>query len=653
MKHTAWGFDVRDMDSTVRPQDDFYHFASGTWLKNNPVPPNESRWGSFMILRYATEKKLKAIVEEVSSLRRVQKGTPEQLIRDYYRSGMDLARRNTLSLSPLSALLSRIERCVSSEDIEALIPDLHRLGIGVFFGCGVDQDSKKSTRYALHLFQDGLGMPERDYYLSSDAESLRVRTAYVRHVEGLFRLIGTKNPRMSQEAVLAIETQLAQHSMSKEDRRDADKTYSKKTLAALEKEAPHFSWKRYFARSGAGSPSYVIAMQPAFLSHIGTLLRTASIEDLRAYLTFHVVNDYASYLSARFVRHQFEFYGKVLSGAKVVKPLWRRTLASVNGALGEALGRLYVARHFSPTAKKKMDQLVDDLFEAYEARLKGLDWMSPGTKRKALKKLAAMNRKIGYPRKWKSYAGLHIAPDDYVGNAMRSAEFHHKKDIAKLKKPIDRDEWFMYPQTVNAYFAPNLNDIVFPAAILQPPFFNEHADDALNYGAIGSVIGHEITHGFDDQGSKYDHQGNLKTWWTREDRKRFEKKAHIIRAQYDQYEVADGVKVNGTLTLGENIADLGGIAIAYDAYMRRLRKTGRKDIAGFTPEQRFFLGFTLFDRENATPEFQKMQVLTDPHSPGIFRINGPASNMDPFYKAYGVEKGDKLYRDKKVRTTVW
>ncbi|MGB4076494.1 MAG: M13 family metallopeptidase [Minisyncoccia bacterium] len=653
MKKRGWGFEVRDMDAAVRPQDDFYHYASGAWLKKNPVPKNESRWGSFMILRLDTDRKIHAIVEEVSKKRQLPKGSSEQLIRDFYHSGMDMKRRNALHISPLQEIRKDIASAQNTDDIELLIAKLHRIGVGVFFNAGVDQDSKKSTRYALHLHQDGLGLPDRDYYLKDDTESTRVRRAYHTHVEGLFRLLGRKDALSARDAVLRIETLLARHSMTKEDRRDADKTYHKMTVTALTAHAPGFDWKRYFKKSGVGTPSSLIVMQPYFFARLRSILRSTPLEELKTYLVFHLVNDYASCLSLRFVKHQFAFYGKVLSGAKEMKPLWRRTLGAVNGALGEVLGKLYVARHFSASAKRKMDQLVDDLFEAYEARLKGLDWMSPHTKRKALRKLAAMNRKIGYPRRWKSYAGLTIDAQDFAGNVMRASEFHHKKDLAKLTKPIDRDEWFMYPQTVNAYFAPNLNDIVFPAAILQPPFFNEDADDALNYGAIGSVIGHEITHGFDDQGSKYDHEGNLKAWWTPADRKRFEKKAAIVCAQYDRYKVADGVKVNGKLTLGENIADLGGLSIAYDAYERRLRKTGKHAVGGFTPEQRFFLGFTLFDRENATPEFQKMQVLTDPHSPGIFRINGPASNMESFYAAYGVEKGDKLYRDKRNRTTVW
>jgi putative endopeptidase len=383
------------------------------------------------------------------------------------------------------------------------------------------------------------------------------------------------------------------------------------------------------------------------------LINAVPIPDWKIYFEWQLVNDFAGALSPAFVAKSFSFYGTVLTGTKVMKPLWRRTLGTVNGNLGELLGKIYVKHYFTPEAKRKMHVLVDDLFTAYEARLKNLDWMTPTTKKKALRKLHALTRKVGYPDKWKSYKGLVIKADDYAGNVIRTGEFEHRRQMKKLGRPIDRTEWFMYPQTVNAYFSPNMNDIVFPAAILQPPFFSLTADDGVNYGSIGSVIGHEITHGFDDQGSKFDHKGNLKSWWSKADRKRFMKKANIVVKQYNAYKVADGVPVNGKLTLGENIADLGGLSIALDAYKIALKRSGRKNIEGFTPEQRFIFGFSLFERETTRPEFQKTQVLTDPHSPSIFRVNGPLSNLKEFYDAFGVKKRDKLYRNAKQRTTVW
>ncbi len=650
----GWGFDAKGMDTKIRPQDDFFHHANGGWMKAHPIPPAESRWGSFVELRYKTDYQLRDILAELESKRSLPKGSPEQIIRDFQRSGMDMKRRNELGIRPLDALRKKIATAKDAAALKTLIGELHRIGVGIFFGSGIGQDSKNSERYILHVAQDGLGMPEREYYLKDDAESVRVRTAYLKHAEALFRLMGRTpaEAKAGTEALMRIETILAKASMKKEDRRDPEKTYHKMTVAGLTKLSPELDWKRYFTQQGA-EVKEVIVMQPDFLKAVSKLLDGTSLDDLKTYVEWHLVNDFAGLLSNAFVKQSFSFYGTALTGTKQMKPLWRRVLGNVNGHVGELLGQIYVKKHFPGEAKRKMSILVDDLFTAYEARIKSLDWMTPPTKKKALKKLAALNRKIGYPDKWKSYKGLVITSEDYVGNVLRSNEFEHKREIKKLKGPIDRTEWHMYPQTVNAYFSPNLNDIVFPAGILQAPFFDMSADDALNYGAIGAVIGHEITHGFDDEGSQYDAKGNLKSWWTAADRKRFEAKAEKVRKQFDKYVVADGVKVNGKLTLGENIADLGGLSIAYDAYQLQLARTGRKDVGGYTPEQRFFLGFALFERENVRPEYEKMQVLTDPHAPGKFRINGPTSNFDAFYGAYEVKKTDKMYRAPKDREMVW
>lgn len=652
---SSWGVDTKDFDTSIRPQDDFYHYACGGWQKKNPIPPSESRWGSFNILRLETDKKVKKILEEVSKKKGLKKGSPEQMIRDLYISGTNLKLRNKLDITPLTPLLEKVEKIKSEKDLQKIVTELHEIGVGAYWNTLIDQDAKISSRYALHLLQDGLGLPDRDYYLKSDKESLRVRKAYQAYQINLFKLLGY-SPKLSKAyatRVYAIEEKLARASMRKEDARDAEKTYNKKTLKQLQTLAPAISWKEYLKETGAGKEKTVIVMSPAFLTQVSKLFSSVPLEDHKLYLSFHLVNDFAGSLSERFIDTQFSFYGKVMLGQKELRPLWRRVLGTVNGALGEALGQLFVKKHFPPEAKKKMDDVVNDLFEAYEARLKNLSWMTPKTKKKAIEKLHALNRKIGYPSKWKSYKGLLITPDDYVGNIMRSSRYEHAREMKKLGKPIDRTEWFMTPQTVNAYCCFGLNDITFPAGILQPPFFSLTADDAVNYGAIGAVIGHEITHAFDDQGSKFDKEGNLKNWWTKEDRTRFMKLATIIKKQYDAYEVADGVRVNGQLTLGENIADHGGMAIALDAYHLRLKKTGRKNVDGFTPEQRFFHGFALFEQENASKEHEKMQVLTDPHSPGIFRINGPLSNLDAFYESYNVSPKDKMYRNPSIRTTVW
>jgi putative endopeptidase len=655
MVRKGWGFDTRELDKSVRPQDDFFHFVNAKWMRANPVPAHESRWGSFVILRYKTERQLRVILQDLLSLKRAKRGSPEQMIRDFYLSGMDMKRRNALGAKPLASIRKRIDAISDRKELLAAIAYLHRIGVDVAWGAGVDQDDKNSEHYVLRLFQGGISLPDRDYYLKSDLESVRVRTAFVRHVEALYLLMGRSKSDAKREtkALLALETRLARASMKKEDLRDPHKNYNKMSIRALDVLAPSVNWGAYLHVIEAPELKTLIVNQPAFLKAVSRMLAEVPLADWKSYLEWCVVDGFAASLSTPFIHESFEFYGKVLAGTKQIRPLWRRVLGVANAYLGEAFGQLYVKKHFPPAYKKQMLRLVEDLFFAYEAHISALDWMSPATKRKALAKLRVLNKKIGYPERWEGYRGLSITADDYFGNIVRANEYGHRRELRRLGKPIERWRWYMYPQTVNAYFAPNLNDIVFPAAILQPPFFNPTADAALNYGCIGAVIGHEITHGFDDSGSKFDAKGNLKNWWTKEDRRRFERRSDVVRRQFDRYTVADGVKVNGKLTLGENIADLGGLTIAYDAYQLELARTKRMDIDGYTPEQRFFLGFALFERENTRPEFEKMQVLTDPHSPGKFRINGPLSNFPAFYEAFGIKKGDKLYRSLAARAKIW
>ena len=643
------------MDAGVRPQNDFYKYANGGWLKKNKIPEHEASWGSFIMLRYDTEKKLRSLVAKSLKLKNHRVGTPEQMVADLYRSGLDMKKRNALGIKPLQPWLDMISKIKDVMSLVTTLAHLEKIGGGGPFGLMIDQDMKNSERYIIYLCQSGLGMPDRDYYLKDDAESLRVRTAYIKHLEAMFVLMGkTKaEAKQSQEIVMRLETAIAKISMTKEDLRDVDKTYHKMKLPALAKLVQNIDWTTYFKIIGAKRVRNVVVMQPNFMKAINVMMENESIEDWKTYLTWHLVGGAASYLSEKFERQSFAFYGTTLAGVKVMKPAWRRSLRAVNGNLGEVLGKLYVDEYFGVEAKKKIVELVADLFTAYEARIKNLDWMSSATKKKALKKLHQMVRKLGYPDKWKSYRGLVIKSGEYFGNAVRATLFEHARIMRRLSKPVDRKEWLMTPQTVNAYCNFGTNDIVFPAAILQPPFFSTEADDALNYGAMGTVIGHEITHGFDDQGCKFDGKGNRKTWWTKADQKRFDKKAKVLIKQFNEYKVAGGLHVNGQLTLGENIADLGGASIAYDAYQLRLKKTGQKNIDGFTPEQRFFLSFALFERELRRPEAEKMQVLTDPHSPGNFRINGPVSNLPEFYSAFDVKRGDKLYREPKNRAKIW
>jgi putative endopeptidase len=653
MKGT-WHFSAKDRDDSVRPQDDFYHYANGGWLKRVSIPKSETRWGPFVQLRFLSDKRVKEILDELLQEKHVKNGSPEQMIRDFYRSGLDMKRRTSLGARPLEPFLKRISSLSTVVELQDLIADLHRIGVGPLFGAGIDQDSKDTTKYILHFFQDGLGLPDRDYYFDSDAESTRVRDAYVPHVEAMFRLLKNtpEEAKVKAQTVMKIETALAKEQMNKVDRREVEKTYHKLSTAKLQKLSPAIDWKRYLARVSAGPANTFIVMQPKYFTAISRLVQEIPLNDWKVYLEWNVLSDFAGMLSGPFVRQNFAFYGTTLTGTKHMKPLWRRALGATNGALGELIGRIYVKKYFTAYAKKKMNELVDDLFAVYRERIQELDWMSPATKKKALVKLSAMNRKIGYPDKWKSYAGLKILPDDFVGNALRTNEFEHKRQMKKLHGPIDRSEWFMYPQTVNAYNAPNMNEIAFPAGILQPPLFEPDGDDAINYGSMGMVIAHEISHGFDDEGSKFDEKGNLKNWWTADDKKRFKKKSALLVRQFNGYEIV-GVKVNGKLTLGENIADLGGTAIAYAAYKRALLRKPSGIRHGFTPEQRFFFGVALFERENVRPEFEKMATLTDPHSPGVFRINGAFANLPEFYEAFDVKPGDKLYRAPKDRAKIW
>ncbi|MCX6786763.1 MAG: M13 family metallopeptidase [Candidatus Kaiserbacteria bacterium] len=640
-----WGFDTRDIDTSVRPQDDFYHYASGGWMKRNPIPKAESRWGSFVILRYETEKKLKQLITRSS----------DKMIRDFYASGMDMKRRTQLGINPITPYLKKIDGIKTKDDLLACIAELHTIGISVIWGCGVDQDMKNGDMHILYLGQSGLGMPDRDYYLNDDVESKRVRDAYHPHISNIFQLSGIEktSARGMAEKVYGIEQRLARASMPKEETHEIEKIYNKRSLAQLKKISPEIDWVTYFTRIGAKKPKIAVVCQPNFFAEASACIREIPLGEWRLYLTWHLLNSFSSFLSPEFERQNFKFYGTVLSGTNEMRPLWRRVLAVVNGSLLELIGKEYVKKYFSPKTKKMADAMVDDLFTAYEIRIKKLDWMSPKTRKEAIKKLRAMTRKIGYPEKWKSYRGLHIDAHDYVGNVIRSSVFENQRMMRKLGKPVDRKEWLMGSQTINAYCNPSMNEIVFPAAILQPPFFSPLNDAAINYGTMGEVIGHEMTHNFDDQGSKFDTKGNLREWWAKEDRKRFTSKSKPLIAQFNAYRVADNVPVNGKLTLGENIADLGGLSIAFDAYQLHLARTGRKDIGGFTPEQRFFFGHALFERQNTRPEIEKMQAINDPHSPAQFRVNGVVSNLDEFYEAFDVKKGDKLYRAQKDRAKIW
>jgi putative endopeptidase len=649
------GVDPKNLDKKARAQDDFFQYATGGWNHRHPIPADKSRWGTFDFLREQSKEQLRQVIEPLAKNKKYAAGSNEQMVRDMWASAMDENRREHSGLSPLKPLLEKVSAIRDKKDLLDFLAWGHRTGLGVLWGMYVSRDDKNSSKNALILVQGGLSLPDRDYYLNDDAESKRVRAEFLKYIPRLLRLVGftAKDAAKTAALVMKIETELAYASMTRVERRDPHKQYNKRSLSMLAKEAPHIDWKAYFAKTRVPLPKTFIVSQPKFLKKASELFDTVSLEDWKTYLTWSVIDDMAPLLTKRLLAENFRFYGTVLSGTKKMQPLWKRSVGTVDGTLGEALGKLYVEKFFSKKAKHQIDALVDNLFAAYKERLEGLEWMSLATKKKAFVKLAAMKRKLGYPTKWQSYKGLRVDPKDYVGNLFRSHEYEFDRMMKKLKKKPDPTEWYMTPPTVNAYFDPNANEIAFPAGIMQPPFFDENADDAINYGGIGSVIGHEITHGFDDEGRKFDHKGNLKEWWTAEDKKRFEKRTKVLADQFDQFEAIDGMFVNGKLTLGENIADLGGLIIAFEAFKKSQKGKKRELIGGFTPEQRFFLGYATTEAGNIRPELLKKYLVIDPHSPSIFRVNGPLSNMESFYEAFGLKKGDTLYREKKFRAQIW
>jgi predicted metalloendopeptidase len=645
------GIELANMDRSVRPQDDFYKYVNGTWLKNTQIPADKSRYGAFDKLRDDSEARLRAIIEESATKADKQPGSDEQRVGDLYNSFMDEARIDELGLKPIEAELARIDAVKSKGEIPALMAHLMRINVTTPINGFVNQDAKKPTEYIVYLFQSGLGLPDRDYYLLTDEKFRTIRNQYVAHVERMLKLAGDTSARASAGAILALETALADKHWSRVDSRDRDKTYNKHEIAGLGEVTPGFDFAAYLRAAGVTNDA-VIVMQPSALAGFAEQLRARPLSAWKTYFRWHLISSYSPYLSKPYVDENFAFYGKTLRGTEENRPRWKRAVEAVENSLGESLGRIYVARHFPPEHKARMDELVRNLVKAYEQSIRSLDWMSEETKQQALIKLSKFTPKIGYPTKWRDFSALAI-DGDLVGNLMRSAQFEHEYQIAKLGKPVDREEWFMTPQTVNAYYNPGMNEIVFPAAILQPPFFNAAADDAVNYGGIGAVIGHEIGHGFDDQGSKSDGDGVQRSWWTDEDRRRFEERTRALVAQYSAYEPIPGHKVNGALGLGENIGDLGGASIAYKAYKLALGGKDGPVLDGFTGDQRFFIGWaqvwrTLF-REQRLIE----QIKVGPHSPGQYRGFGPLVNVPEFHTAFDIKPGDPMYKAPEERVKIW
>jgi len=649
------GIELANMDTTVDPCTDFYQYANGGWIKNNPIPAAESRWGSFNELAERNNKVLRQLLTEATSNTTAAKGTPAQLIGDFYAAGMDSVAVNEMGYTPIKPELEQIAAIKTTDNLVKTIADLKSKGVGGFFGMYVAQDDKNSTQYALQAGQGGLSLPDRDYYLKDDERSQKVRTAYKTHLQNMFQLIGDDAATAQKKAqtVIDIEMKLAKSSKARVDLRDPYANYNKMTIQEFTKQNSGLKVSQLLKGMGAETAKDVIVGQPAFFKDLNSMLSSIPVSDWKTYTQWHLLRAMAPYLSQDFVQENFNFYGKELSGAKEMQPRWKRVLYTTDNALGEALGQLYVKETFSPEAKQKALEMVHNIQESFREHVRGLDWMSEETKQRALAKLDAFAVKIGYPDKWENYENLNISRDSYAENVMQANQFEFRKNISKIGTPVDRTEWGMTPPTVNAYYNPSMNEIVFPAGILQQPFFDPQADDAVNYGGMGAVIGHELTHGFDDQGAQYDPEGNLKDWWTKEDKEQFTARANAVANQYDQYTVLDNMHVNGKLTLGENMADIGGLNIAYTALLKALEKDNPGKIAGLTPEQRFFLAWAQIWRTNIRDEAQNQQVLTDPHSPGRFRTNGPVSNMPAFYKAFNCEPGDNMVRGEENRAKIW
>jgi putative endopeptidase len=646
------GIDTTNFDRSVRPQDDFFRFVNGGWLARTEIPSDASSWGAFNELREGSRTALRAIIEE-SARASAPAGSERRKVGDLYASMMDTARIESLGITPLEGDLAVLRELTTTGQLPATFARFARIGVGGPFGVGVGPDQKASRTNIVTINQSGLGLPDRDYYLLQDAKMASTREAYRAYITRLFTLANQPDPAGAANRILALETAIAGKHWDRARGRDRNATYNKMTVAELASMSPSYDWRAYLHAAGLGAATDVVVRQPDYIRAMDAVITSTPASTWREYLTFRLLDSHAEGLPSSFAQARFDFRGRTLSGQQAMGARWKRGVDGVEGILGEAVGKLYVERHFRPEAKARMDEMVRNLREAYRVGIDSLEWMSPVTKAQAKAKLAAFTVKIAYPDKWRDYSSLQIRRDDLIGNVRRANEFRYADMVSQLGKPVDRARWGMTPQTVNAYYNASNNEIVFPAAILQPPFFDVNADDAVNYGAIGAVIGHEIGHGFDDQGRKSDGEGNLRDWWTAEDAKAFDARASRLGAQFDAISPLEGMTVNGKLTMGENIGDLSGLAQAYRAYRISLEGKEPPVIGGLTGDQRFFIGFAQIWRTKFREEALRQRLLSDPHSPGQYRALVPLANNDVFQRAWNVQPGDRMYRAPEERVKIW
>jgi putative endopeptidase len=646
------GIDTTNFDRSVRPQDDFFRFVNGGWLKRTEIPSDASSWGAFNELREGSRTALHTILDSALTTKAAP-GSELQKVRDLYKSYMDSAAIEAAGTKPLQPEFQYIAAVKSTKQLPATFAHMARIGVQTPLGFFVGADQKASMTNIVSVNQSGLGLPDRDFYLKNDAKSVELRNAYHKYIVDVLTAAKQPDPEGAADRILALETKIAQKHWTRAQNRDRDSTYNKMTVAQLAAMAPDYSIPAYLQAAGLGAAKNVVVRQPSYVPALDSIIAATPISTWQDYLRFKLIDSYANELPSAFQNARFDFRGRAMSGQQEMAARWKRGVDEVGGTLGEAVGKLYVQRNFKPAAKARMDTLVQNLREAYAIGIDSLEWMSPATKAQAKEKLAHFTVKIAYPDKWRDYSKLTIKPNDLFGNAKRASEFQYDYNVSQLGKPVDRTRWGMTPQTVNAYYNPSANEIVFPAAILQPPFFDPNADDAVNYGAIGAVIGHEIGHGFDDQGRKSDGMGNLRDWWTAADAKAFQARTDKLGAQYDAIMPVDSVHINGKLTMGENIGDLSGLAQAYRAYKISLHGKEAPVIGGFTGDQRFFLGFAQIWRTKYRDAALRQQLLTDPHSPGTARAYVPLINNDAFEAAFNVQPGDKMYLPPEDRVKIW